>query len=107
MRLAVAQTAPKVGDLRANLNRTRELVEEAIGASAKLIVFPELSLSGYLTDGDEGNPALAPTDPRLLAASNNPAGAAVLVCFPEVDGGVTYNSAALFLAGNCATCTAS
>lgn len=44
---ALAQMAPRLGDVRANLDRHAALIGEARAAGAELIVFPELSLTGY------------------------------------------------------------
>jgi predicted amidohydrolase len=45
--VAVAQIAPKLGDVAANLERHREAVARAREANAQVVVFPELSLTGY------------------------------------------------------------
>jgi predicted amidohydrolase len=45
--VALAQFAPRLGDLEANLRCHLELIEEAKSGGAALIVFPELSLTGY------------------------------------------------------------
>ncbi len=47
IKIALAQTAPALGDLTRNLNRHQELIEQARGLGADLVVFPELSLTGY------------------------------------------------------------
>ena len=65
MKLAVAQVAPVLGELQANLDRSRELIAQAVAEGAELIVFPELNLSGYLT---RNQLALTANDPRLRAA---------------------------------------
>ena len=59
-RLTVAAAQPQVepDDLAATVGHHVRLVEEA---SARLVVFPELSLTGYRLDADP----LEPTDPRL------------------------------------------
>jgi predicted amidohydrolase len=48
MKLALAQIATKLGDVPANLARHLALIEEAKAARADLILFPELSLTGYV-----------------------------------------------------------
>jgi predicted amidohydrolase len=48
LRLALAQCAPRLGDLEANLRLHQELAEQAAAEGAGLCVFPELSLTGYL-----------------------------------------------------------
>jgi len=45
--VALAQIAPQLGLLQANLARHHELIEEARGRGADLVVFPELGLTGY------------------------------------------------------------
>ncbi len=65
MRLVLAQLAPRTGDLPANLERLRSVVEATPG---DLVIFPELYLSGYrigdhvhrlaLRDGDSAHAAL-------------------------------------------------
>ena len=47
MRIALAQLNVVVGDLDGNVERTTKVVAEATGASADLVVFPELAITGY------------------------------------------------------------
>lgn len=47
MKIAVAQARPVSGDIDANLAGHRRLIEIALSRGARLIVFPELSLTGY------------------------------------------------------------
>src|SRR5207237_10016540 len=44
---ALAQVAPRLGDVAANLERHLEIITQAAGAGANIVVFPELSLTGY------------------------------------------------------------
>lgn len=44
---AAVQTAPRLGNLEANMAMYEEQVREARGRGAELLVFPELSLTGY------------------------------------------------------------
>lgn len=46
-RVAVAQIAPALGNIKANLDTHKRLIHEAVQGGADLIVFPELSLTGY------------------------------------------------------------
>lgn len=46
-RVAVAQVAPKLGDVAANLAMHQRVVRQAAQTGADLVVFPELSLTGY------------------------------------------------------------
>lgn len=45
--LAAAQINPRLGDLDSNLRQHLELAERAADAGAALVLFPELSLTGY------------------------------------------------------------
>lgn len=47
MKLCAAQLCPTPGRIEENLRRHRELVAEAAASRADLILFPELSLTGY------------------------------------------------------------
>ena len=47
MRIALAQTDPRLGDVEANLAGIEETVAAALAAGADLAVFPELALTGY------------------------------------------------------------
>lgn len=100
MRIALAQTAPVLGDIDANLKVARELVAEARAGGADMTVFGELALSGYSVGEVDDDLGLRPDDPRLreLAAAAGPGG--VLVGFCEATAGIhNYNSAAYFEAG--------
>lgn len=47
MKIAIAQYNPTVGDLNGNLSKTIEYIEKAKEKKCDLVVFPELSLTGY------------------------------------------------------------
>jgi predicted amidohydrolase len=63
-RLAVAQTNPVLGDLRANLGDHLQRIEACAGR-ADLILFPELSLTGYFLRDQVEDVALRPDDELL------------------------------------------
>jgi len=52
-RLAVIQCSSVCGDLTVNLRTMEEKFEEAVGLGARLIVWPELSLTGHAEDHKE------------------------------------------------------
>jgi predicted amidohydrolase len=83
LRIALAQTAPRLGDLEANLARHVELVREARGGGADLVVFPELGLTGYLLQDLAGEVAMRLDDPRLGALVAETAGCSAVVSFVE------------------------
>src|SRR4051794_22077948 len=47
MRIAVAQIRPVKGDIQSNIANHKELIELAVANEAEIIIFPELSLTGY------------------------------------------------------------
>jgi predicted amidohydrolase len=47
IRVAIAQINPKLGDLRANLALYEEKIRQGLDQKAELLLFPELSLTGY------------------------------------------------------------
>ena len=84
LRIAIAQLAPRLGDLEANLVRHVELVREARAGGAGLVVFPELGLTGYLLQDLAAEVAMRLDDPRLLAlAAETVAGPSAVVSFVE------------------------
>jgi len=79
MRIAAVQTRPVAGDLPANTAAHLRLIELAADAGAGLVLFPELSLTGY-------EPTLAadlavdPDDPRLDVFAAASARRGVTIC---------------------------
>jgi predicted amidohydrolase len=63
-RLVVAQTNPRLGDLRTNLEDHLQRIDAVIG-SADLVLFPELSLTGYFVRDQVEELALALEDDLL------------------------------------------
>ncbi len=47
MKIALAQIESKIGEVEANINRHIRLVHKAVERGVRLVVFPELSLTGY------------------------------------------------------------
>lgn len=68
LRLTVAQLNPTVGDLEGNVARMRQAAAHAAETGAALVVFPELSLTGYY-------PGDLLDEPRFLAAVERSLGA--------------------------------
>jgi predicted amidohydrolase len=62
--IAGAQTIPIRGDIDANVTQHARLVQAAAGAEPQILVFPELSLTGYELDL-AGRLAFSESDPRL------------------------------------------
>ncbi len=83
VRIALAQVAPRLGDLEANLARHAELIDEARGSGAGLVVFPELGLTGYLLQDLAADVAMRLDDPRLASLAEATRGLSVVVSFVE------------------------
>src|SRR5512145_1780641 len=47
LNVGLAQIYPKLGDVCANLDKHLEYVQRAVDAGVDMVIFPELSLTGY------------------------------------------------------------
>lgn len=99
--LGLAQIAPTLGDVAANLQLHRDTVTEATARGVDLLIFPELSLTGYRL-GDRA------FDLAIRANANDPVFAGLLeasdqvdlvVSFVEEDDRYQYTISAAYLSG--------
>lgn len=101
IRLALAQINTVLGDVRANLGKHLELIEQAREAGADLICFPELSLTGYNLQDLSYDVAIRPTPdnpvfaPLYLASRDLD----IVVGFVDVDVRNRFYIAAAYLSG--------
>lgn len=95
MRIAALQMQSAGGDVAANIARIAKAATEAAEAGAKLLITPELCITGY--GGAEAIPPLAePADGAIVAQLGEIAqanGLAIVAGFAERDGDTVYNSA--------------
>lgn len=63
--IALAQISPKLGVVKSNLNKHLEFVEKSIAEKADLVIFPELSLTGYSLKDAVYDVAMKIDDPFL------------------------------------------
>ncbi len=102
MKIALAQIAPRLGDTARNLDAHLDLLARARKAGAELVVFPELSLTGYrlrdLTESVAADPARDKAVRSLVRASRETAVVFGFVEEKPAEKGLFYNSAA-FAAG--------
>jgi NAD+ synthase (glutamine-hydrolysing) len=82
-RVRLAQIAPVLGDVQANLQRHLEIIEEARGAGVDLVVFPEMSLCGYHVRDLAAEVALVRGAPELGAIAAQSGEISVVVGFVE------------------------
>lgn len=99
VRVAAVQMQPALLDVPANLKRVLESATQAAAHGARLIVFPEMALSGYAITPDEAQ-AVAQVIPgpatESLRATCAASGAAVVVGMLERDAdGTLYNASVL------------
>src|SRR5215203_5244853 len=47
LNVGLAQIYPKIGDVQANLDKHLSYIQQAVDSGVDLIVFPELSMTGY------------------------------------------------------------
>ncbi len=93
LRIALAQMNAAVGDIEGNAAKVEELAARARDAGAQLVVFPELTLTGYPPEDlllKRGFLRRAQAALEGLAVS----GVTAIVGWPENDGGHVYNAAA-------------
>ncbi|HEV3165378.1 MAG TPA: nitrilase-related carbon-nitrogen hydrolase [Isosphaeraceae bacterium] len=100
-RVAIAQVAPCLGNVAANLQMHLDNIAKAREAGADLVVFPELSLTGYYLR-DQVPEVAEPVDGPSLRAILDSAGSMSVVCgfVEEGHGHRFYNAAAFSEAGS-------
>ena len=99
-RIALAQLAPRLGDVAANLELAADWLRRAAADGAALTVFPELALTGYLLSDLVPEVALRVDDPRLAALSREAPGMLIAIGFVEETDEHRYaNTAALLRDG--------
>ena len=101
LNLALAQIATSLGDVQCNLDKHLNYIEQARKHKADLIVFPELSLTGYVLQDLVATVAHRPTedDPvfrPLLVASQN---LDLVVGFVDEDSRHRFYIASAYLSG--------
>jgi predicted amidohydrolase len=99
-RIALAQYAPRLGEVDDNLELADGWLRRAATEGAQLVAFPELALSGYLLADLVPDVAMNADDDRLAALSRAAPGVALAIGFvEETDAHRFCNSAALLRDG--------
>src|SRR4249920_3481864 len=99
MRLALAQINTTVGDLDGNRARILRGLEEARSASADLVLFPELAVTGYPPEDLLLRPGFVrAAEASLRSIAEETRGIAALVGFPHFDRDL-YNACAVCVDG--------
>lgn len=96
MRIAALQMHAIAGDGEANIERIAAAAADAAAGGAKLLVVPELAVTGYgageAAFGRLASPVTGEVASRLAAIARDN-GLAIVAGFAEQEGGHTYNSA--------------
>jgi predicted amidohydrolase len=99
-RIALAQLAPRLGEVDANLELARDWLRRGVTEGANLVAFPELALTGYLLADLVPEVAMRADDERLAALSREAPGVLLAIGFvEETDAHRFCNSAALLRDG--------
>jgi len=99
-RVGLAQYAPRLGEVDANLELAAGWLHRGAEEGAQLLVFPELALTGYLLSDLVPEVAMRADDPRLAALSREAPGVVLAIGFvEETDAHRFCNSAALLRDG--------
>ena len=97
VRVALAQIAPKLGDLESNLEAHLEAIRLARREKAGVIVFPELSLTGYVLRDQVPEIALTSKGPLFKKLLRATAHVDVIVGYAEEAPGHRFHNAAAYL----------
>jgi predicted amidohydrolase len=101
IKVGLAQIDSRLGDIAANLTHHLEWIESARKEGVELLLFPELSLTGYRLFHLTPRVAIQPARSRVVEELRRaaPEMAIVVGCVEEDDRGALYNSALLLEGG--------
>lgn len=96
MKIAIAQINPLLDELAANISLHKKLITSAIDSGADLIIFPELSLTGYLLKDLVKSIAIRPSFSRHMEQFKTfSTNISIVIGFVEESkDGLLYNSSA-------------
>ncbi|HTM56155.1 MAG TPA: nitrilase-related carbon-nitrogen hydrolase [Pirellulales bacterium] len=96
LRVALAQIAPALGDRQRNAEKHRQQIDEAAAAGADLVVFPELSLTGYYLRDMVPEVALERTSREIEELVERAGSLALVAGFVEESAGHHFYNAGFF-----------
>lgn len=100
LQVSVAQINAQLGDVNANLNTHQDYIKQAAALGTQLLLFPELSLTGYQLQSSVRKVAMKRDDVRLKELAQLAPQMSVIVGFVEqVSPGEYYNAMAWLLGG--------
>src|SRR5262245_14469409 len=99
VRVAAVQMEPRIGEVRRNRDAILARLREAAGRGARLVVFPECTLTGYgFKSRAEARPFAEPLDgpsPLTVVEACRALGVWAVFGFLESDGDRLFNACAL------------
>jgi predicted amidohydrolase len=101
MRVRGVQFSPVLGNVKRNLKYHTDQIRSAIDEKFQLVVFPELSLTGYHLKDLASETALTPSSPEIIELKRLSQGIDIVVGVPFADiPGIVYNAALYFSRGD-------
>lgn len=97
--VALAQTKPKLGVVKENIETVTQHVEKACREGASLIVFPELALTGYFLKDLVPEVALSLSSPEFEKLKKLSLKIAIAIGFVEVSPDYRFFNSAVYLEG--------
>jgi predicted amidohydrolase len=101
LNVGLAQIYPKIGDVKANLQKHLDYIQQAVDAQVDLLVFPELSLTGYQVQDLVPEVAIRarPDDPNFAALLNASKQLDIVFGFVHEDERQRFYIASAYLSG--------
>ncbi len=101
MRVALSQISSYLGDVKRNIEKHREIIKNAISKKADLVIFPELSLTGYLLQDLVQEVAINRENDAILDEIKSLSRDISIIAgyVEEKEKGLYYNSASFFHKG--------
>ncbi|MBE9515622.1 MAG: NAD+ synthase [Proteobacteria bacterium] len=100
LRIALAQINPLVGDINGNVSHMTQAADEAKARGAHIVIFPELSLTGYPPEDLLLRPGfIARTQTALEALASTVKDIVWVVGHPQHNNGDVYNAASVLAHG--------
>ena len=92
----MVQSSPKLGDLDSNFKQTCETIEQAIEEKSDIVVFPELSLTGYLLKDIVPHVGIGVDDPKIKHLAGLSKDISILLGLVEEGGNRFYYNSAFY-----------
>jgi len=99
LRVGAAQFESRPCDLDGNLRKHLQLIDQAKGEGVHLLVFPELSLTGYHVGNQAIEIAMQRDDPRLASLARHAGDMTVVLGFVEESVAAQFHNSSIVLHG--------